>query len=112
MFARTISALAAVGLTVATLALATPLRAQSVEQEEVAVRIGDLDLTSKSGVERFDRRVRAAARQICGPVPVADLNIQRQVAECHDEVIASARTGLELARASTVPQRSVALAGR
>jgi UrcA family protein len=110
MFTRTLSALAAAGLTVATLALATPLHAAPADEEVVTVTIGDLDLASADGAARFDRRVRAAARSICGTMP-ADLNMQKQVADCQDEVIADART--ELARAPAGGARyALALARR
>jgi UrcA family protein len=102
MFTRTLSALAAAGLTVATLALATPLHAAPADDEVVTVMIGDLDLASADGAARFDRRVRAAARSICGTMP-ADLNMQKQVADCQEEVIAGART--ELARNDSTGSR-------
>ena len=102
MFARTISAFAAAGLTVATLALATPLRAAPADEEAVTVTIGDLDLASADGAARFDRRLRAAARSICGTMP-AGLDMQKQVADCQEEVIAGART--ELARAPSAGAR-------
>ena len=96
MFARTLSAFAAAGLTVATLAFATPLRAAPADEDVVTVAIGDLDLSTAEGATRFDRRVRRAARSICGDLP-AGLDMQQQVADCREEVLSSART--ELARA-------------
>jgi UrcA family protein len=62
MFTRTLSALAAAGLTVITLLAATPLHALTID-EQVQVRIADLDLSSADGAAAFDRRVRAAGRQ-------------------------------------------------
>src|SRR5688572_9869334 len=73
MFTRTLSALAAAGLTILTVAAATPLHAQPID-DQVQVRISDLDLSSADGAAIFDRRVRAAARQICGWMPATGLN--------------------------------------
>ena len=110
MFARTLSAFAAAGLTVATLAFATPIQAAPADEDMVTIAIGDLDLSTADGAASFDRRVRAAARSICGTMP-ADLNMQKQVADCQDEVIADART--ELARAPAGGARyALALARR
>ena len=97
MFTRTLSALAAAGLTAITLAAATPLRAQPID-DQVQIRIADLDLSSADGAATFDRRVRAAGRQICGWMPASNLNLQRQVADCQAEVAASAKQELALAR--------------
>lgn len=107
MYIRTVSALAALALTAGTLALSTPVHAAPAEeQEQVKVKTGDLDLTSASGVARLDRRVRAAARQICGTVPATDLNMQRQVAGCQQAVLDNAREDVALAlRAAGTPYR-------
>ena len=110
MFARTLSALAAAGLTVATLAFATPIHAAPADEDVVTVSIGDLDLSTADGAARFDRRITAAARSICGTMP-ADLNMQKQVADCQDEVSSSARTALA-ARSSTGSRQALAFARR
>ena len=112
MLTRTLSALAAVGLTFATLALATPLEAAPPGEDMVQVKTGDLDLTTARGVATLDRRVRAAAREICGSVPIINLNMQRQVADCQDSVIASARADVEFAVAAARSGRSLALRDR
>ena len=109
MFSRTLSAFAAAGLTVATLAFATPLRAAPADEDAVTVTIGDLDLSTAEGAARFDRRVRRAARSVCGTMP-AGLDMQRQVADCQEEVIAGART--ELARGPSGARYALALARR
>lgn len=109
MFARTLSAFAAAGLTVATLAFATPIHAAPADEDVVTIAIGDLDLSTADGAASFNRRVRAAARSICGTVP-ADLNMRRQVAECQDEVSSSART--VLAQGSTSARQALAFARR
>ena len=42
--------------------------AVSAQAQEASVRVGygDLDLTSETGVTRFDRRIEAAVEQVCG----------------------------------------------
>jgi UrcA family protein len=99
MYTRTLAALAALALTAGTLALSTPLHAAPAD-EQVRVRTGDLDLSDSGDAARLERRLRAAARQICGWVPVADLNMQKQVAGCQDEAIANARDEAALAMAA------------
>lgn len=111
MFTRTISALAAMAFTAGTLALSTPVRAAPAE-EQVSVWIGDLDLSSAHGAATFDRRVRSAARQICGSVPVLDLNMREQVSDCQDSVVASARQEIEIALNSPRPVQRIALNSR
>ena len=109
MFARTLSAFAAAGLTVATLAFATPIQAAPADEDMVTIAIGDLDLSTADGAASFNRRVRAAARSICGTMP-ADLNMRKLVADCQDEVNSSART--ELARAPTGTRQALAFVRR
>ncbi len=111
MFTRTISALAAVAFTAGTLALSTPVRAAPAE-DQISVRIGDLDLSSASGAATLDRRIRAAARQICGWVPASDLNMQRQVSNCQESVVTGAKQEIEFALNSPRPQQRIALNSR
>ena len=111
MFTRTFSALAAVAFTAGTLALSTPVRAADADYQ-VSVRIGDLDLSSAAGAATLDRRVRAAARQICGWVPVSNLNMQRQVSDCQESVVSSAKQEIEFALNSSRPRERIALASR
>lgn len=100
MFNRTFSALAAAVLTVGTVAVSSaPADAAELDQASVTVQVGDLDLTSAAGAARLDRRVRYAARQICGPVPVLGLRMKAAVVACHQDVLANARADVQLAHA-------------
>jgi UrcA family protein len=112
MFTRTISAIAAAGLTVATLALATPLEAAPLDEESKVVRISDLDLSTDKGVAALNRRVRSAARDICGWNPRADLALTSVLVECENRIVASARPDVELAIASAQPQQRLTLRAR
>ncbi len=95
--AAAILALATAG---ATLTLsATPLVAE--ENSRLQVRTVDLDLSGSEDRVRLDRRIRAAARQICGPLDshaVKELTRDRncQVAarsSAWDQITATAASG-------------------
>jgi UrcA family protein len=65
MLARTLSALAAAALTLATVAASSSAHAQVLEQQSVVVHFDDLDLTHPSGLARLETRVKMAVRSIC-----------------------------------------------
>jgi len=111
MLTRTFSALAAIAFTAGTLALSTPVRAAPAE-DQVSITIGDIDLSTARGAATLDRRVRAAARQICGWVPASGLNMQRQVSDCQESVAAGARQEIEIALNSSRPQQRISLNSR
>jgi UrcA family protein len=96
MFNRTLSALAAVALTGATLAVSTSASAQT--RESVSVRYSDLDLASAAGSDQFERRVHKAARAVCGDLS-ADLRLNSIVSACQADAVASARAGMDVALA-------------
>jgi UrcA family protein len=107
MFNRTLSALAAVALTGATLAAGTSASAQGIE-DSVKVRYGDLDLSSTSGAARFERRLRNAAKEVCGE-ETRDLLINEAVHACQARAMANARSDLQVAIATKAGSRTVAL---
>ena len=90
MFNKTVSAVAAALLATGTVALSTPALAAELDQDSVSVRVGDLDLGTARGAARLDRRIRAAAREICGHVPTQDLAMQAMVESCQAQVVAGA----------------------
>jgi len=96
MFNRTLSALAAVALTGATLALSTPAMAQSDDQ--VSVRYADLNLASPDGAQSLVRRIRQAAVQVCGTYS-NDLRLNETVGECQSRAIAGAKAEAQVALA-------------
>ena len=87
MFNKTVSAVAAALLATGTVALSTPAFAAELE-DKVSVKVGDLDLGTAKGAARLDRRIRAAAREICGHVPHQDLAMQALVESCQAQVVA------------------------
>jgi UrcA family protein len=59
-----------VGAVVAALVLITPnLARASEDQQEVVVRVGDLDTTTERGADRALLRIRRAARDVCDVSP-------------------------------------------
>lgn len=110
MMKRTFSAIAAAALTAGTLALSTPVRAAEGE-DSVTVNFSDLDVGTAAGKARFDRRVRNAAREMCGWVQFQPLDIQTKVVSCHKDVIADAQAGLETALARKASATRLSLRG-
>jgi UrcA family protein len=96
----------------ATLAFAAPAQAAGWQEDAVEVRIGDLDLTDPAAAAVLDRRVKAAARQLCGAVPARDLNMQNIVRSCHDDVLANARPMVDGALAAAEQRSNIRFAAR
>ena len=104
---RVFAATAAVAASFATLAIGTaPAYAQTAETVDVAVRYGDLDLSTAKGAATLDRRIARAAETICGPS--SRIN-QFEVANCRRAIVASAQKDVRLAQAK---QSSTVLAAR
>ena len=93
MYTRTISALAGIACAAGMLVLSTPVLAS--HYPTATIKIADLDLNSRKGMETFERRVRSAAREVCGPTEL-DLRIESK-AMCYAEVRAIAMSQAELA---------------
>ncbi|HEX2762643.1 MAG TPA: UrcA family protein [Allosphingosinicella sp.] len=98
MFKRNLAALAAAAVTAAGIAIATPASAEPSE-DSVAVSYGDLDLSTANGSARFDRRVRNAARTLCGWNQLQPIDMQRQVSACQEAAIANAKADARVAMA-------------
>jgi UrcA family protein len=109
MFIRTFSALAGATFAAGMLALSTPLFAAEPEQDEAVIYIADLDLNAGTGMAVFERRVRAAAREVCGALPGRDLRLQKLTAACHSQVRAAAMSRAELAMTPERPRNQLAL---
>ena len=96
---RTVSALAAAALAAATVAVATPAAAQ--ENERVAISVAGLDLSDASDAARFERRVRQAARTICGDHQLQTLDMRGITEACHTSVMSNAKADAQLALAKS-----------
>ena len=102
MLARTLAAIGA-----SALLLATPAFAQQ-EPMSVEVRIGDLNLASDAGKAQLGRRVFRAMSQICGEAPRA-FDILDAYQECRTDVMADADSKIAALKGPTV---RIALARR
>lgn len=109
MTSRIFSAVAGLALAAGTVAISTPVFAADADQSSALIQIGDLDLTAPEGMQSLERRVRKAANDVCGTVPVRDLRMRSLVAECHAQVRASAMSQAELAMGASRPGLRLAL---
>ncbi len=62
----------------------------TVEVARVVVGYGDLDLDTERGAAALQRRIAAAARQVCGAPSPRDLRLHRMAQECMSEAISRA----------------------
>jgi UrcA family protein len=93
--------LAAAGTTVAQPAGAGP--------RSVVVRYGDLDLQNPAAVQTLYRRIRFAAREVCGPAPPRELDRRQPWLECYRAAVAEAvaqtgHAGLEALHGGRPPE--------
>ena len=93
---RTLSALAAAALTVAAFTLTAPVHAAPAE-EGVTVTLDGLNPADPADSERIGRRIRNAARALCGSQAVQPVRLMQQAAACEKAAVADARTAVELA---------------
>ena len=95
-----ILAVAAVAAGLATVSLgAAP--AVAGELEAVEVQYQDLNLAHASGQAALDRRISAAARQVCGECLTIELKWRDMARACQNDVIAQ-----------TAPQRNALVSGQ
>ncbi|HEY0113859.1 MAG TPA: UrcA family protein [Allosphingosinicella sp.] len=104
MFKRTFSAVAAAALTAGTLALSTPVLAASIG-ETVTINYSDLNLETAAGRAHFERRVKQAARSVCGATQRLPLSMQSAAKACVDEVMAEAAAQVETASRGDAPSQ-------
>lgn len=80
---KIILALATAALSIAPVAA----NAATVEQRTTGVAFRDLDLTTEAGRAELDRRIDAAARQVCaiGETDVGTRIVTREKRECYRE---------------------------
>lgn len=95
---RTLSAVAALAMTAGTLAFAVPAHAAPAD-DSVSISIEGLDPTSPADVARIDRRVRAAARDLCGSDLIQPVRLRERASACEGAMVADARNAVRLAAA-------------
>ena len=97
MLTRIVSVLGALAATAGTVAFATPAVAQA-EDRSVTVSIAGLDpAASPADAATLDQRLRAAARQVCGPDGGLDLRAHRQAVACRKVALSRANVDVQLA---------------
>jgi UrcA family protein len=65
------------------------------------VRTADLNLASDLGQRTLERRLAAAAREVCGSASSADLSGKNAVRRCRDETLSTARATRDRMLATT-----------
>lgn len=92
------------------LVLASPSAAEPVEDSyAVSIAYGDLNMSSAAGVEAFNGRVKAQAKEVCRGPAVTPLQQTIQFHECRARFLRSAERQLQMAIA---PSGGAILAAR
>jgi UrcA family protein len=95
---RTLSALAALAMTAGTFAIAAPARAAPAD-DGVTVSLDGLNPADPADADRIERRIRSAARGLCGSQRVQPVKLMQQSAACEKAIVADARSAVEIAAA-------------
>jgi UrcA family protein len=93
---RSFSALAAAALTLGTFALTAPAQAAPAD-EGVTVTLDGLNPADPADAARIDRRIRNAARDLCGSQAIQPLQLMQKAAACEKAAVADAHSAVELA---------------
>jgi UrcA family protein len=97
MTARSLIASLATALTVLPSGTAMAAPAHLAANESVTFSYADLDITSPAGREMLDRRIKGAAKRVCGTPPQQNLSMIWAVKRCHEQVVSSAHLQVERA---------------
>lgn len=93
---RTLSALAVAAVTVGAFALTAPAHAASAD-EGVTVSLEGLDPADPADAGRIERRIRNAARDLCGSQFLQPVRMMQQAAACEKAAVAEGRNAVQLA---------------
>ena len=93
---RTLSALAALAMTAGTVAFAVPAHAATPE-DEVTISLDGLNPADPADSDGIERRIRNAARDLCGSHSIQPTRLMRKAADCEKAIVAEAQTAVELA---------------
>lgn len=94
---RTLSTLAAAAaLTVGAIALAAPAQAASVD-DGITITMDGLNPADPADAERIGRRIRSAARGLCGSQLIQPLRLREQAIACEKAAGADAQNAVEIA---------------
>jgi UrcA family protein len=103
-----LSAIAALAMTAGTLALTAPAQAAS-PGDAVSISIEGLNPADPSDAGHIDRRVRIAARGLCGSDLIQPIGLRAKAAACEEAVVADARASVRLAAAAKATPLRLAL---
>jgi UrcA family protein len=98
MFNRTLTALAAAALTAGAVAVTAPAHAAPVE-DSVTISLSGLNLADPANADRIERRIRTAAREVCGSDLIQPVRLMERADACERSVVADARNNVQLAAA-------------
>ncbi len=93
---RTLSALAAAALTIGTFALTAPVHAAPLD-EGVTVSLDGLNPADPADAGRIERRIRNAARDLCGSQQLQPVRFMQQAAACEKAAVDEGRNAVQLA---------------
>lgn len=106
------AAVASFAALLSTAATAAEPRAASVQLPSIVVQYGDLNLDSERGVQQLQRRLVAAARQVCGRPDPRKLHLAEVARDCMDAAISRAVSEVGNARLAQINAgRSKSLGG-
>ena len=97
---------------VASFATLTPPAFAQQSAGQVVVSYSDLDLGTSSGIRTFDRRIRSAVEQACGPISSFDPRGKNVVLDCREDTLALARAQRDTAIAAATGASQVQLASQ
>jgi UrcA family protein len=93
---RTLSAFAAAALTIGAFTLTAPAHAAPLD-ESVTIPLDGLNPADPADAARIDRRIRSAARDLCGSQLLQPVRMMQQAAACEKAALAEGRNAVELA---------------
>ncbi|HEX8240233.1 MAG TPA: UrcA family protein [Allosphingosinicella sp.] len=108
---RMLSAIAALAVTAGTLTLAAPAYA-GPREEALSISIEGLNPANPADVAQIDRKVRTAARNLCGSDLIQPVGMRAKAAACEEAVVADARSAVRLAAARQATPFRLALRAR
>ena len=94
---KSLTALAAAALAASALSVPAPAAASPGDETSVVVSYAGLDMSNPADAARFDARLKAAARAVCSEAPILDLHLAAKADACRADVIARAKTDLQVA---------------
>jgi UrcA family protein len=102
-----LAALAALAFTAAPAAAEAPAGSATV-----AVHYADLDLNSRAGVARLDRRIRAAVESACGATSDFDVRGKNEIKRCRADTLAAVAAQRDKVIASSQRASQIRLAAQ